>query len=229
MNSDEFLENYYKSAASWENDVSRIANRSLKVSWFITAVSLTIAALCAASLVLLLPLKSYEPYVIEVDKTTGYLEVKRPLVYGTVSPSEAVTTMFAVRYVLARETYDPANLQNDFNDTQAFSTGTALSDYHQYFAPESRDNPVNLYGRRARIIPTIKAVEVKDGQRAIVRFALRTIENGTEKSADYVATLNYAYAENAVENQTRFDNPLGFSVSDYRREPEGAVTAGTAQ
>lgn len=229
MNSDEFLENYYKSAASWENDVSRIANRSLKFSWFITAVSLTIAALCAASLVLLLPLKSYEPYVIEVDKTTGYLEVKRPLVYGSITPSEAVTTMFAVRYILARETYDPVNLQKDFNDTQAFSSGTALTDFHKYYAPDSPQNPVNIYGRRARIIPTVKSVDIQDGSRALVRFSLRTIEGGTETSSDWLATLTYSYAETAIENQKRFDNPLGFSVSDYRREQEGAGASGAAQ
>lgn len=229
LNSDEFLEEYYRSAASWENDVSRIANRSLKFSWLITAVSLTIAALCAASLVALIPLKTYEPYVIEVDKTTGYLEVKRPLVYSSVTPSEAVTTMFAVRYVLARETYDPVNLQQDFNDTQAFSSGTALSDFQKHYAPDNAENPVNLYSRRARIIPTIKAVEVLDSERARVRFSLRTIETSAETSTDWQATLHYKYADNPVENQKRFDNPLGFSVTDYRREQEGANGPGAVR
>lgn len=228
MNSEEYLENYYKSASSWENDVSRIANRSLKVSWFITIISLLIAVFCALSLALLLPLKSYEPYVIEVDKTTGYLEVKRPLSFGAVTPSEAVTTMFVSGYVLSRETYDPANLQKDFNDTQALSTGTALKDFHQYYAAESQQNPVNLYGRRARILPTIKSVSILPDQTAKVRFSLRLIENGSETRTDWLATVNYSYSEDAVENELRFTNPLGFSVSEYRREQEGVPSGGNS-
>ena len=34
------------------------------------------------------PLKSYEPYMIVVDKSSGFVEVKRPMAEGSLSQDE---------------------------------------------------------------------------------------------------------------------------------------------
>jgi type IV secretion system protein VirB8 len=48
-----------------------------------------------ASLVGLAPLKTYEPYMIVVDKSSGFVEIKRPMAEGPLTQDEAVT-MFNV-------------------------------------------------------------------------------------------------------------------------------------
>ena len=88
---------YFAEGITWERDVIRSVKRSRSIAWFIALVSAAVAILSLVCLSLLLPLKSFEPYVIEVDKTTGYLEIKRALKPGDADPAEAVTSMNVVR------------------------------------------------------------------------------------------------------------------------------------
>lgn len=99
-----------------------------------------------ACLALRLPLRSFEPYVIEVDKTTGFMEIKRPLAEGDLTQSEAVTRMNVVRYMRARETYDPSAVQDNFDMAQMLSTGDAARDLLNFYGPSSPTNPVNRFG-----------------------------------------------------------------------------------
>ncbi|MBR7560253.1 hypothetical protein KC218_27265, partial [Mycobacterium tuberculosis] len=80
------------------------------------------ACLTLTCLALLLPLKSFEPYVIEVDKTTGFMEIKQPLADGDLTQNEAIARMYVVRYLKARETYDPATVKDNFDLAQLLST-----------------------------------------------------------------------------------------------------------
>jgi type IV secretory pathway component VirB8 len=72
---------YYKAGATWEDDTHRSIRRSRTLAWIVSGVSGLVAVLSLLALVLILPLRQFEPYVVEVDKSTGYLEIKlrRPL------------------------------------------------------------------------------------------------------------------------------------------------------
>ena len=74
------------------------------------------------ALVMLVPLKSYEPYMVVVDKATGFVEVKRPMAEGVLNQDEAVTTFNVVRYIRMRETYDPKALKENFEIAQLLAT-----------------------------------------------------------------------------------------------------------
>jgi type IV secretion system protein VirB8 len=41
--------------------------------------------------------------------------------------------------------------------------------------------------------------------------------------------VKFRYTSTPVKNEWRFDNPLGFQVTDYRRDQESAPTAGNLQ
>ena len=61
------------------------------------------------AVVLMLPLKSFEPYVVTVDRTTGYIEVKSGLTRpANLTEQQAITQANVVRYTRAREGYDPS-------------------------------------------------------------------------------------------------------------------------
>ena len=161
---------YFSEAVRWENDVIRTVKRSRRVAWIVAGFSALLAGLAMACLALLLPLKSFEPYVIEVDKTTGFMEIKRPLAEGDLTQSEAITRMNVVRYVKARETYDPASVQDNFDLAQLLSTGDAQRDLLNIYGPSSPTNPVNRFGRQTRVLPTIKSIQIPNNKTAIVRF-----------------------------------------------------------
>ncbi|SFJ44223.1 type IV secretion system protein VirB8 [Phyllobacterium sp. CL33Tsu] len=211
---------YFSEAVRWENDVIRTVKRSRRVAWIVAGFSALLAGLAMACLALLLPLKSFEPYVIEVDKTTGFMEIKRPLAEGDLTQSEAITRMNVVRYVKARETYDPASVQDNFDLAQLLSTGDAQRDLLNLYGPSSPTNPVNRFGRQTRVLPTIKSIQIPNNKTAIVRFSTQRIGQDTGPEEHWVALMHFRYSREPMTNEWRFDNPLGFQIQDYRRDQE---------
>lgn len=211
---------YFSEAVRWESDVIRSVKRSRSVAWIIAGISAAFAAFTLACLAMLLPLKSFEPYVIEVDKTTGFMEIKRPLAEGDLTQNEAVTRMNVVRYLRARETYDPTSVQDNFDLAQMLSTGDARRDLMNLYSPSSPTNPVSLYGRDTRLLPAIKSIQIPNSRTAIVRFSTQKAGQDSGPEEHWVALMHFRYTREPQTNEWRFDNPLGFQVVDYRRDQE---------
>ena len=133
---------YYEEAASWERDRVRAARFSRGLAWTVATMFALIAIGCVGVLALVVPLKSFEPYMVLVDKTTGYVEVKRVLAPGDLHEDEAVTTANVVRYIRARETYDPKALKDNFDLAQLLATGEAARDLTEIFSPANPKNPI---------------------------------------------------------------------------------------
>jgi type IV secretion system protein VirB8 len=220
---------YFSEAIRWENDVIRSVKRSRALAWIVAAVGAVLAATAMACLALLLPLKSYEPYVIEVDKTTGFMEIKRPLAEGELTQTEAVTKMNVVRYIRARETYDPSAVQDNFDMAQMLSTGEAARDFLNFYGQSNPANPVNRFGSSTRVIPNIKSVQVPNGRTAIVRFSTQRIGRDSGPDEHWVALMHFRYTREPMTNEWRFDNPLGFQIVDYRRDQESVSGNGDQQ
>ncbi len=132
---------YFSEAATWEHDVVRSVKRSRALAWTAAAMMTLVALMALGCLWLLIPLKSFEPYVVEVDKTTGFLEVKRALAPGDLEQSEAVTQMNVVRYLRARETYDPRAVKDNFDLAQLLSTGDAARALVELYSPANTEKP----------------------------------------------------------------------------------------
>ncbi|MGH6862421.1 MAG: virB8 family protein [Phyllobacterium sp.] len=220
---------YFSEGVRWENDVIRSVKRSRSVAWAVAAVSAALAAIAMACLAMLLPLKSFEPYVIEVDKTTGFMEIKRPLAEGDLTQNEAVTRMNVVRYLRARETYDPASVQDDFDLAQLLSTGDAVRDLLSLYGPSNPENPVNRFGRDTRVLPAIKSIQIPNDRTAIVRFSTQHVGQKAGPEEHWVALMHFRYTRLPMSNEWRFDNPLGFQVTDYRRDQESLAPSGGDQ
>ena len=73
------LRTYYQSGDIWEQEIVKKAKRSRALAWFVTMIFAGITLLSLLALVMLVPLKTFEPYIVEVDKNTGYVEVKSGL------------------------------------------------------------------------------------------------------------------------------------------------------
>ena len=118
---------YYEEGATWEQDRSRWERSKMSLAWIVATVMSVIALGAIFALASMVPLKSYEPYMIVVDRSSGFVEVKRPMAEGSLSQDESVTMFSVVRYVKARETYDPKALKDNFDLAQLLSTGDSLS------------------------------------------------------------------------------------------------------
>lgn len=218
---------YYAEGATWEHDLARRNRNSRALAWIVAAVMTIVAIAAISTVALLVPLKTYEPYMVVVDKTTGFVEVKRPMAEGSLSQDEAVTMFNVVRYIKARETYDPRALKDNFDLAQLLSAGDAAREFTEIYSPANPQNPVKILGTNTEIAVTIKSVTFPNNRTALVRFSTEQKSATNVITRNWVSLVRFRYTSTPMRNQHRFENPLGFQTLEYRRDQETAPAPGT--
>jgi len=213
-------EPYFEAAESWDRDIYRELARSRRQAWMVAAASSGLAALALLALVLLLPLKEAVPYVLTKDRETGFVEVARAADALTLSQDEAISEFNVVRYVAARETYAPEDLQSNYETVYAASSSEVWEPYGTLYRRGATGNLLDRYGRRTSVQVAIKNVSFLEPDRAFVRFST-TSRTGSQESVEHWAvTVRFRYGQPAEELGDRMKNPLGFQVVSYRRDQE---------
>ena len=218
---------YYADGATWERDIARRNRNSRALAWIVAAVMTIVAVGALGTLALLVPLKTYEPYMVVVDKTTGFVEVKRPMAEGPLTQDEAVTTFNVVRYIKARETYDPKALKDNFDLAQLLATGDAARELTEIYSPANPSNPVKVHGANTVVTVNIKSVTFPNNRTALARFSTEEKSSTNIITRNWVSLVRFRYTSVPMRNEWRFDNPLGFQVLEYRRDQETAPSPGT--
>lgn len=214
---------YYADGHTWEQSIARKGRASRALAWTVAAFSTLIAAGAIGTLIMALPLKKYEPYMIVVDRSTGFVEVKRPVAEGVLSQNEAVTMFNVVRYVNARETYDPRALKDNYDLAQVLSTSVASQDLTDMFSPANPKNPIQVLGRQATVAVNIKSVTFPNDHTALVRFSTDEKTSTNVTTRNWQSLIRFKYTSTPATNELRFQNPLGFQVTEYRRDQETLI------
>lgn len=221
------LRSYFQHGELWEQEIIKRAKRSSRVAWFFAMVFAGIAVLSLFAVVLMLPLKSFEPYVVEVDRTTGYIEVKSGLTRpANLTEQQAITQANVVRYIRNREGYDPFAIQEHFGIAALLSTGVAARELQALFSAANAQNPAKVYGKLKRVLVDIKSVTFPNASTAIVRFSTNEKSDTDSIVRHWISVVRFRYTDTPVKNEWRFENPLGFQVYSYRRDQE-TVTQGS--
>lgn len=224
------LISYFQEANVWEGDIVRLSKRSARIAWAVAIASIVIALLAMVSLVLLVPLKTFEPYLVMVDKNTGYVEVKTTVDTNydelTIGERQAVTQANVVRFIRMREGYDAPMLKENFGIAALLSTGEAARELQELYSSTNAKNPTKIYGKSKRVLVDVKSVTFLNETTASVRFSTEEKSDVETVTKHYVAVVRFRYTSQPRENVWMFDNPLGFQVYSYRRDQE-TVTSGS--
>ena len=215
---------YLEAAADWDYDAHHSLGRKLKLSWMVTGASMAITALSVLALSAALPLKEFQPYVVEVERATGDVRILSQMLPGDLTQEEAITQANLYQYVMYRETYDQADQEKRFNWLVRNSTGQALQDYRYVFSYENPDNPARVWGDKATIETKIKGVSfIQRGNKkdtASIRFYTTLRDGHNETVTHWNATVQFRYTNEPQNMQDRYLNPLGFQVVHYRLDQE---------
>ncbi len=215
------LWSYYQSGDVWEQELVKKAARSQALAWLVSATFGVITLLSLAALVMLVPLKSFEPYLVEVDKNTGYIEVKTGLTRPTsLTEQQAITQANIVRYIRAREGYDPYAIEQNFAIAALLSTANAARELQDLYSSTNPKNPAKVFGRNKRVLTDIASVTFPNDSTGIVRFATTEVSDTDTVARHWIAVVRYRYTDTPATNEWRFENPLGFQAYDYRRDQE---------
>ncbi|MDD9900373.1 MAG: type IV secretion system protein [Alphaproteobacteria bacterium] len=214
------FEEYLKDGDSWDNEIFANMQQSRNRAWIMAFCSMAIAILSLVGLVLLLPLKSFAPYVVTVDRQSGYVEVTKGLYAGNLTQDEAITQSNLVRYVSARESYNPAILRENYELAALMSSDSAMKELQNLWDGSNPDNPSVVYGPKAGIDIKIKSVSLLNENTASIRFLRELHQNDQTNISHWNAVLDFQYAQKPAKMSDRFKNPLGFQVTRYRLNPD---------
>ena len=220
---------YFDEAASWDADRAAQLRRSTRISWWVAGAGWICAILVAAALMLLMPLKRVEPFVIRVDNTTGLVDVV-PVYAGGADMPEAVVRYFLDHYVTVCERFNFATAESDYEECGAFHSPQRNQVWYAQWTATNPASPLNVHKDGSTVRVQVKSVSFFTrasglSDLAQVRYlkALRQGAGAEEAFSHWVATIQFAYAEPAKDPKTRRWNPLGFKIIDFKSEPEVLV------
>jgi len=215
------LKAYFEEARRWDQDRLGSALRSRRLAWVMASVATVLASVAIAAVAALAPLKTVEPIVVRVDKTTGAVDVVTTMDDAIViGRDEAVTKYFLGQYVRAREGYLAASAAEDFRQVAILSAAgeqRRWADLHRGSNPLS---PQVRYGPSGTAEAQVRAISFINDRVANIRFRRVIHQAQAETTEDWIATAAFTYTKAPMREADRLRNPLGFQVTSYRADPE---------
>jgi len=189
--------------------------------WFVAAVLLGIlACLAVSAVVVLTPLKTVHPFLVEVTSGSGEVRVLKPFDVASFAPSDAVTKSFLAKYVIARETYDPQDLKENYQVVRLMSDTPEGLRVDNQLSPTNATSPLNRYQNHTVRAVRVKSVSFLNTRTAQVRFATTETMRTTKKEDAWVAIVSFRFVNLPETEEDRLVNPLGFQVTAYRVDQE---------
>lgn len=216
---------YFAEAVSWADERVVAERRMRRFAFAVAGAAGTVAMILAVAIMLLVPLKSVQPYVVTVDRQSGAVEVATTLAGGKLTENEAVIQAELANYVRTRETFDATDLATDYRRVQLRSSGDVRRAYVALMAADNPNSPLRSLSPGDTVAIRIKSVSLIGAGSALVRFdAERSAAGGrVSDSRAYVSAISFGFNNRPLRLEDRFDNPLGFVVTRYRRDAEGVT------
>ncbi len=219
-----FLE--HPELASWYHDNFRMAkirgNR-----WMVAAIfGWLIAASALVAFASVFPLTRIQPWLVTVDTTHGLVTSINPVEKGqqSLTEVEAIVQASLYRYVIACETYDPSfSFERGYGICRNMSESNRLKEFDTEISPDNPKSPINVIkGRGKRTVELISILPSSfEKDVAQVRFLTKEALDGTTSvERVYNAMVKYRFTSSPDVTEDRWENPLGFKVSSYRKDQE---------
>lgn len=226
MSADRALQGYLEEAASWDADRVAQAGRSVRMAWRAAIAGWLCAIGSAVALILLIPLKTVEPYLIRVDNATGVVDVV-PVYTGHAPLGAAVTRYFLVHYITVCEQFDYAMAESAYEECGAFNSARLNQALYAKWNRANPGSPLNAHkdGSTATVhIESVSFLKNASGAANIAQVRFARVEQqgpGTPgRVSRWIASIEYRYGKPPDDPRTRGWNPLGFEVVDLGIEPE---------
>src|SRR5260370_2719848 len=139
MKNDAALERYFQEAASWDRDRAAMNERSVRIAWRIAIGACALTVIAITALMMVMPLKRVEPFVIRVDNATGIVDVV-PAFAGRADMPETVTRYFLDHYVTVCERFNFSTAESNYEECASFH---APARNNVWYALSDRSNPLS--------------------------------------------------------------------------------------
>jgi type IV secretion system protein VirB8 len=226
VKSKQALESYFEEAASWDGDRAAQAVRSARTAWYVAWAGWLCAGAGSLCVLLLLPLKRVEPFVVRVDNSTGIVDVV-PVYTGQRGFEEAVTRYFLAHYITVCERFNFSTAESDYEECAAFNAARRNQVWYALWSLTNAASPINVHKDGSSVRAQVVSVSFFKRSNGVsdlaqVRYlkAQRPGPGAEERFSHFIATVQYAYTSPSQDPKLRRWNPLGFKVIELTSEPE---------
>lgn len=209
-------------AKNFEKSKADSQSKLMKVAFGLAGGFFLLSILLGFALAAMAPLKTVEPYLLEVDSVNHEVTIRRPLDKPVVSQGEEVDKFFIAEYVRAREGYDWGLAQRNYDTVKSYSdkSGSVFAEYDNFI--KSSKSPLEILAENARVVVDINSITLDERtSTATVRFAKTVIARDGKPSIMipttwWIATLSYGYPNPKLKPEERRLNPLGMVIPSYQ-------------
>lgn len=207
-----------KESRNWYKDRYQSVLLQRRILMGITVLSLLATLVSVLVIAQMTPLKSVEPFVIQVDAKSGITQMVDPLTVEEITGNEAVNNYFIVQYARARESYNIADLRRYYPTVRVMSESETV--YPQFVREANPNNPLSpaaRLGSTGTRSVRFKSITYLKPHVAQARLLVEeTAANGGTVQYHKIATIGFTYEKLALNTEERYINPLGFRVTEYR-------------
>jgi type IV secretion system protein VirB8 len=220
------LAGYFEEASRWDTDRVAAIERGARLAWLAAAAGWLCAVACGGALMLLMPLKRVDPFVIRVDSSTGVVDVV-PVYAGTASMDESITRYFLTHYITVCERFNFSTAESDYEECGSFHSAQRNQAWAALWNRNNPASPLNVHRDGSQIWTQVQSVSFFKRASGLtdlaqVRYLKSELQSaGSQaRTSRWIATIQYTYAPPSREPKVRRWNPLGFKVIDLSSEPE---------
>lgn len=185
------VELYITEARLFDQDRIIISRRITRASLAIARVEVIAAIVSSLAVIVLVPLKTVEPFVIRVDNSTGIVEVVEALKESPANfdEAESITRYFTAKYVRAREGFNLSEMQNNFKTVSLLSSFEEQGRFAEWYGARNPQSPRFLYKNAIATI-SIKSISFISKDVTQVRYYKTVRENDTNRESHYTLGSN---------------------------------------
>lgn len=218
MTPDQMAKFYIEEGLKFEKGRYAEAVASKKLAWRCFAGAMVLVGVTViGSAVNTFYHKPNPPGILQVADT-GDVTWLKTLSDAKVTYNQATDVSYLRKYINCRESYDWETIQDFFNCTMLLSSSTEGAIYAQFNNEQNPNSPVNVLKNHARVIATPGTISWV-GKTALVSFSKKTIllnQPGSAPTVEYfVATINFKYEDQPMDDRDRGINVAGFKATSY--------------
>jgi len=216
-------EQVFEASRTWSYELYERLYGSRRLSWICTGIAVCFAGGCLLALLWVLQRADRPPIVLTQDCETKHVQVGHTLGSIDLEHDEGQAKAGLLQYVLARETYDPQDLQPNYELVYAMSTKEAWRPYEDSLDRERPGNLLERYQKHTSVRVRIKQITLLEADRGLVRFATTTRTGEEQWTEHWAATVLFGFGARSSDLTELARNPLGFEVRHYRRDQEALL------
>lgn len=224
---------------NWYTDRYEFVSVQRNIFALITLLSLVLSVVATFAVSQLTPLKSVEPFVIQIDQKSGMTQVVNPVQAREIAANESVNQYFIVQYCRARESFVGSNERNlyNYNLVRVLSAKKTFYDYQRDIVltnPLSPGARLGAGGDREIQIQSIKFLDKhkispnsnEENLRYLVNAKITEKGKGMPvagKVSQKIILIEFQYVDIELTTEERYLNPLGFRVISYRIDDDNVT------